>query len=95
MAITARGTFNGHELTNIPVLNPGDWFGKAWLVELGGSYFPLFLFVEADSMSDAIDELAENEKYGHQIIVADDDLCDYPEDERQYFGQGRCSNLTI
>ena len=38
MAITAKGTFNGHDLTDLPVLNPGGWFGKAWLVEIGGSY---------------------------------------------------------
>lgn len=48
MAITARGNRNGHELTDIPVLNPGDWFGKTWLIEIGGSYSPLFLIVEAD-----------------------------------------------
>ena len=93
MAITARGTLNGHDLTDIPVLNPGDWFGKAWLVELGGSYCPLFLIVEADSMSDAIDELAEHEKYGHNIIVADEDLGDYPEDDRHYSGTGQVLDL--
>ena len=38
----------------IPVLNPGGWFGKAWLVELGGSYWPLFLIVEAESVCEAI-----------------------------------------
>ena len=48
--VTARATFHGHELTDIPVLNPGDWFGKAWLIEIGGSYSPLFLVVEADSI---------------------------------------------
>lgn len=93
MAITARVKFNGHELTDIPVLNPGDWFGKTWLVEIGGSYWPLFLIVEADSISDAIDELAENEKYGHQIVVADDDLGNYPEDDRHYSGAGQVLDL--
>ncbi len=53
-------------LTDIPVLNAGGWFGKTWLLEIGGSYSPLFLIVEADSMTDAIDELADNEKYGHK-----------------------------
>ena len=61
MTITARGNLNGHDLTDVPVLNPGDWFGKAWLVEIGGSYSSLYLIVEADSMSDAIDELADIE----------------------------------
>ena len=93
MDITARGTFNGHDLTDIPVLNPGDWFGKTWLVEIGGSYCPLLLIVEADSMCDAIDELAENEKFGHQIIVADENLGDYPEDDRHYSGNGQVLDL--
>ena len=93
MAITARATFHGHELTEMPVLNSGDWFGKTWLVEIGGSYNPLFLIVEADNMSDAIDELAENEKYGHNIIVASEDLGDYPEDDRHYSGTGKVLDL--
>jgi hypothetical protein len=93
MAITARGTFNGHDLTDIPVINPGDWFGRAWLVEIGGSYSPLCLIVEADSVCDAIDELAEHEKYGHHIIVAEEDLGDYPEGDRHYSGTGQVLDL--
>jgi hypothetical protein len=93
MAITARGNLIGHELTDIPVLNPGDWFGKTWLIELGGSYTPLFLIVESDNMSDAIDELAENDKYGHQIVVPDEDLADYPEEDRHYSGAGQVLDL--
>lgn len=93
MAITARATFHGHDLTDIPVLNPGDWFGKTWLIELGGCYTPLFLIVESDNLTDAIDELAENEKYGHQIVVADEDLGDYPEGDRHYSGTGQVLDL--
>ena len=93
MAITARSMFNGHDLTDIPVLNPGGWFGKTWLLEIGGSYWPLFLIVEADSVTDAIDELAENKKYGHNIVVADEDLGDYPEDDRHYSGTGQVLDL--
>ena len=26
--VKANATFHGHKLTDIPVLNPGDWFGK-------------------------------------------------------------------
>ncbi len=84
--ITASGVFHGHELKDMPVINPGDWFGKPWLIEIGGSYSPLFLIVEADSVSDAIDELADDEKYGHHIIVEEADLGDYPEEDRYYGG---------
>lgn len=91
--ITARGRFNGQDLKDIPVINPGDWFGKAWLLEIGGSYWPLFLVVEADSVSDAIDELADHEKYGHHIVVPEEDLGDYPEDERHYGPSGQVIDL--
>ncbi len=93
MKITASCKFNGHELTDIPVLNPDAWFGKTWLLELGGSYTPLFLIVEADTMSDAIDELSDDETYGHQIHVPDSDLGDYPENDRHYDGSGRVIDL--
>ncbi len=93
MKITASCKLNGHDLTGIPVINPNGWCGKAWLIELGGSYMSLFLVVEADSMSDAIDELSDNETYGHQIHVPDSDLSDYPENDRHYDGSGRVLDL--
>jgi hypothetical protein len=91
--ITASCKFHNQDLTDIPVLNPGDWFGKAWLLEIGGSYTPLFLIVEADNVCDAIDELSDNETYGNQIHVPDSDLGDYPEDDRHYDGSGRVIDL--
>lgn len=93
MAITARGNINGHELTDVVVINPGDWFGKAWLIEISGSYSSLYLIVEADSMSDAIDELADNEKYGHNIVVEDKDLGDYNLDDCHYGPSGQVLDL--
>jgi hypothetical protein len=93
MKVTASCNFHDHDLTDIPVLNPGGWFGKCWLLELGGSYTPLFLVVEADSVSDAIDELSDNESFGHQIHVTDSDLGDYPENDRHYDGSGRVIDL--
>ncbi len=91
--ITASCDFHGQSLSDIPVLNPNGWFGKAWLMELGGSFTPLFLVVEADNISDAIDELSDNKTYGHQIHVSPDDLGDYSEDDRHYDGNGRVLDL--
>jgi hypothetical protein len=93
VTIKATAKFQDHELKDIPVLNPGGWFGKTWLLEIGGSYTPLFLIVETDNVSDAIDELADNETYGHNIIVDDADLGDYPEDDRHYSGSGKVLDL--
>lgn len=91
--ITAKAQLGDHELNDIPVLNPTAWFGKTWLLEIGGSYTPLFLIVEAGSASDAIEELADNEKYGHHIIVDDDYLDDYPEEDRRYGPSGQVLDL--
>lgn len=92
-AIKARGSLSGQEITDIPVLNPGDWFGKAWLLEIGGSYWPLFLIVEAESVPDAIDELADHDKYAFHIVVTDADLGDYPVDDRHYGPSGQVLDL--
>ncbi|RCS47664.1 hypothetical protein DTL42_14185 [Bremerella cremea] len=91
--ITATCTLIGHELTKVPVVNPGDWFGKTWLLEIGGSYTPLFLIVEADSASDAIDELADSEKWGHNIVVDDADLGDYDPETCHYGPSGQVLDL--
>ncbi len=91
--INASGNINGHELTNVEVINPGDWFGKTWLIEIGGSYSSHYLIVEANSMSDAIDELADSEKYGHHIVVEDEYLDDYAEDSRHYGPSGQVLDL--
>ena len=93
MKITASCKFHDHDLTDIPVINANGWFGKCWLIELGGSYTSLYLVVEADSMSDAIDELSDDETYGHQLHVPGSDLGDYPEDSRHYDGSGRVIDL--
>jgi hypothetical protein len=91
--VKAKGNRNGQKLADIPVINPGDFFGKCWLLEIGGSCSPLFLVVEADPVADAIDELADHEKSGHHIVVPDEDLGDYPENERHYGPSGQVLDL--
>ena len=91
--VKAKATLHGHELHDIPVINPAGWFGKTWLIEIGGCYTPLFLIVEADSVQDAIEELADDEKWGHHIIVPDEDLSDYPEEDRHYGPSGQVLDL--
>jgi len=86
--ITASFKLHGHDLT-ADVVNPAGWFGKTWLIEIGGGFTPLFLIVEADSPTDAIDELSDSDQFGHHIIVDDADLADYPEDERHYGPSGQ------
>ncbi len=91
--VKAKAIFNGHKLTDLPVINVGNWFGKTWLLEIGGSYCPLFLIVEADSASDAIDELADSEQWGHHIVVEDVDLGDYDPNDCHYGASGQVLDL--
>lgn len=92
-SVTASGMFGGQRLDKVGVLNPGDWWGKAWLIEIGGSFWPLFLVVEADNVQDAIDEFADSDKHAHQIVVPEEDLGDYPEHERHYGPSGQVIDL--
>ena len=93
MQIKANATFHGQELTEIEVINPGAWFGKTWLLEIGGSYSSLYLVVEAGSICDALDELADSEQHGHHIVVADENLGDYPDESRHYGPHGQVLDL--
>lgn len=86
--ITASFKFNGLELT-ADVVNAGNSFGKTWLLEIGGGFTPIFLVVEAGSVSDAIEELAESDELGHHIVVAEADLADYDPETCEYSGSGK------
>lgn len=67
-----------HDVEGV-VINPGGWFGKVWLIQVAiSNALNPFYAVEADSEQDAIDELADDEGYGHVINVDDDDA---PEDD--------------
>ena len=90
--IQAKAKFHDHELNDITVINPGDWWGKTWLIEIGGSYTPLFLVVEADNVQSAVEELAESE-YAHLICVSDSDLGDYDPDDCYYGPSGQVLDL--
>ena len=52
--VNAHGSLNSLEIINIPVLNPGKWFGKTRLREIGESFSAQFLIIEADAVSDAL-----------------------------------------
>ena len=54
---------------------------------------PIFLVAEGDTVQCVINELADNEKFGHHIIVDEADLGDYPEDERHYGPSGQVIDL--
>lgn len=91
--VKAHANSHGHELTDIPVINPGGWLGKTWLIEIGGSYSSFYLIVEAGSMSDAIDELADDKKHARHIVVEDEYLSDYDPESCHYGPSGQILDL--
>jgi len=62
---------NGHDIEG-DCVNPGEWFGKAWVVEVES----MFLAVEADYESVLIDWICNSDKYGKSIRVDDDSEVD-------------------
>lgn len=77
------------EIDEAIVVNPGEWFGKTWLLQVhGNSLQPENYVVEADNVCDAIDIFSESE-FGPRIHVSDWQLDDYPEESRHYDGHGR------
>lgn len=65
-------TMHGHEISG-DCVNPGEWFGKVWVVEIGCGCSSIFLAIEADTEIDAIDVLADSEQYGHLINDPDNE----------------------
>ncbi len=53
--VRASVVLGGQTIDDVIVLNPGGWFGKVHLFEIGGSYAPYYVLVEGDSIHDALD----------------------------------------
>lgn len=92
MGISAHGRMGDRDIV-AHVVNPGGWFGKTWLVEIGGSLEPLFLVVEADTVGDVIDELADSSEHARHIVVEGNDLADYDPDTCHYGPSGEVIDL--
>jgi hypothetical protein len=77
-------------LRGITVVNPGDWFGKVHILGIAYGYSVSWHLVEAVRLSNAIDILAEHEKYGRPLRVLPEDMKDYrtnpgsPPDSAEY-----------
>jgi len=67
-----KAKHNGYEVEG-DCVNPGEWFGEAWVIESGCGYSSIFFAVEADNESDAIDELTDHDDYGKCIRIDEED----------------------
>ena len=65
-----------NEGKRIDVINPGDYFGKAYIVGVEMGYHVEQFVVEANGEGDAIDEFVDS-KFGHLAHIPDDALGDY------------------
>jgi hypothetical protein len=81
--IWASCEFNGFDLDYLPVLNPAACRGKTWLIEIGGC-MPVWVVVESETVSDAIEVLSDDPEFGHGVHVRDEDFAAYSEEERRY-----------
>ena len=79
-SVVASVVVAGYEFTEVPVLNAGDWFGKTYMIHIDYGAYVVRLVVEADSASNAIDVLADNEEWSTSIVVADFEMSDYDEE---------------
>lgn len=75
MPVFACAEVNGHKI-EAKVMNPGDWFGKVWLVEIGCGISSFYFAVEADTFDKAVDEFCDSEA-GHHIHINELELDDY------------------
>ena len=60
----------------VPVINPGDWWGNAFLIAVANGFQADYYIVEADNYGDAIDEFVDSE-HGKTIHVQDHEMKDY------------------
>jgi hypothetical protein len=77
--VTFSAKLGNHDIRG-DVINPGDWFGKVCVIEVGFGVSSFFYAVEADGWNSAIDEFVDSER-GHLIRISEDDMADYDEDE--------------
>lgn len=50
-------------------INPGEWFGKVWLLWIADCFDPPLYAVEADTLADAEDILAESDAAPHGLKI--------------------------
>ena len=74
--VIAKGHFHG-EMVEATVINPGDWFGKTWLLYVADCFDPPLYVVEADTIDDALDEFAESEVGKNNVGIRDFERGDY------------------
>ena len=77
--VTAHGKLGDHDI-EAEVLNPGGWYGKAWLIEVGCGYSSIYYVAEADTVQDAIDEFVGSDAGKKHVGIDQSDYGDYGHD---------------
>lgn len=75
--LTATFSLNSHlTIENEPIddyVNPGDWFGKIWIVRIDCGYCPALVAVEAGNEGDAVDALIDSGKWNHLFVYNEEE----------------------
>lgn len=66
--ITAVGVFRNHEI-KVPVINPGNWFGKVFLIVIEDSFDPKYFAVEADHLEAAVNTFVESGMAPSSVLI--------------------------
>jgi len=67
------------------LINRGDYFGETYLIEIGMGFDTATFIVEAGNVQDALDVFVDS-KFGHLVIIEDENLKDYDENYISYCG---------
>jgi hypothetical protein len=74
-SVVAIGIVDGRCLTATAV-NPGEWFGRTWLVSVSAGQNVLHYVIEANSLTNASDMLSES-VHGHVIRIQSSEYLDF------------------
>ena len=71
-------------------VNPGEWFGKRWLVGVGVGFSCLFYIIEGGGEDDILDTLVDSE-WGHIVKTE----CEHDSNEDCTFAGNYCEHVDF
>ena len=91
--LTASGTANGVDFSDVEIVNPGRCFGNTFLVVAGVGNVGTLFVVEAYHEQDVVEEFASS-RFGHLIVLdegmAEEAVLDGTIDDYVYTESGYC-----
>lgn len=76
---------NEEHTVSAEYVNHNEWFGEAWLLEVGIGFSSLFFVVEGEHESGVIDEFTDSD-FGWHIRISEEESLEIDKDNRSYAG---------